>query len=124
MDNLQIHHLDIERVSDLGISFDQIVCTGVLHHLADPDEGLRALRNVLKPDGAMQLMVYAPYGRTGVYMLQEFCRRIGVRATDNDIRDLTDALGALSPGHPLQSLLTQAPDFQNDAALADALLHP
>ena len=29
---------------DLETSFDQIVCTGVLHHLADPDAGLSALR--------------------------------------------------------------------------------
>jgi SAM-dependent methyltransferase len=122
--NLQIHHAAIEQVVDLGISFDQIVCTGVLHHLPDPDAGLGALRSVLKPDGAMHLMVYAPYGRTGIYMLQEFCRRIGIRATDAEIRDLIGALNALPPGHPLQSLLAQAPDFRNQAALADALLHP
>ena len=42
--------------------------------------GSSALRDVLNPDGAMHLMVYAPYGRTGIYMLQEFCRRIGVSA--------------------------------------------
>jgi hypothetical protein len=30
----------------------------------------------------------------------------------------------LPSGHPLQSLLNQAPDFRNEAALADALLHP
>ncbi|MGA6988189.1 MAG: class I SAM-dependent methyltransferase [Terriglobales bacterium] len=122
--NLQIHQLAIEHVSDLGMSFDRIVCTGVLHHLADPDAGLGALRRVLKPDGAMHLMVYAPYGRIGVYMLQEFCKRIGIYATDAEIRDLMGALGALPPGHPLESLLSQAPDFRNEAALADALLHP
>jgi len=122
--NLQVHRLSVERVSDLGMSFDQVVCTGVLHHLADPDAGLSALRSVLKPDGAMQLMVYAPYGRAGIYMLQEFCRRIGIRATDGEIRDLIGALSALPPGHPLESLLSQAPDFRNAAALADALLHP
>jgi SAM-dependent methyltransferase len=124
LNNLQIHQVAIERVDDLGLTFDQIVCTGVLHHLADPDAGLNALRSVLKPDGAMHLMVYAPYGRAGIYMLQEFCRRIGVRATDADIRDLIGALSSLPPGHPLQSLLAQAPDFRNEAALADALLHP
>ena len=43
----------------------------------------------------MHLMVYAPYGRTGIYMLQEFCRRIGVHATDEGIRDLIAALTAL-----------------------------
>ena len=116
--------MPIERAGELGATFDQIVCTGVLHHLTDPDAGLSALHNVLQPDGAMHLMVYAPYGRTGVYMLQEFCRQLGIRATDNDIRDLVAALKALPPGHPLERLLREAPDFQHDAAVADALLHP
>jgi hypothetical protein len=69
-------------------------------------------------------MVYAPYGRTGIYMLQEFCRRVGVQASDEGIRDLISALKALPPGHPLENLLRQAPDFRQEAALADALLHP
>jgi SAM-dependent methyltransferase len=122
--NLQIYQLPIDRVSELDTTFDQIVCTGVLHHLADPDGGLAALRGVLKPDGAMHLMVYAPYGRTGIYMLQEFCRRVGIRATDEGIGDLISVLRALPPGHPLETVLRQAPDFQQEAALADALLHP
>ena len=124
LDNLQVRQLPIERVSDLEMSFDQIVCTGVLHHLTDPDAGLSALRNVLKPDGAMQLMVYAPYGRTGIYLLQDFCKRIGIHATDAEIQDLIGALSALPSGHPLEMLLREAPDFRHEAALADALLHP
>jgi len=122
--NLQIHQLGIERVNDLGLSFDQIVCTGVLHHLADPDAGLSALRSALKPDGAMHLMVYAPYGRSGIYMLQEFCKRIGIQATDAEIRDLIGALSALPPKHPLENLLIQSPELLDEATLADALLHP
>lgn len=124
LNNLQVHQLPIERVSDLETSFNQIVCTGVLHHLEDPDAGLRALRTVLRPDGAMHLMVYAPYGRAGVYMLQDFCRRTGVHANDADIRDLIAALSAMPPGHPLKNLLREASEFQQEAALADALLHP
>jgi SAM-dependent methyltransferase len=124
LSTLQIHQLPIDRVHELERSFDHIVCTGVLHHLGDPDAGLRALRSVLKPDGAMHLMVYAPYGRTGVYMLQDFCRRMGIRATDPEIRDLIAALEALPPGHPLETLLREAPDFWEEPALADALLHP
>ena len=42
--NLALHWLPIEEVGALGRRFDQIVCTGVLHHLPDPDLGLRALR--------------------------------------------------------------------------------
>ncbi len=56
--------------------FDYIDCCGVLHHLPDPAEGLRALLSVLAPGGGMGLMVYAPHGRTGVYMMQEALRRL------------------------------------------------
>jgi len=122
--NLDLHELPIDRVGDLGLRFDEIVCTGVLHHLANPDTALRALRDVLDPDGVMNLMVYAPYGRAGIYMLQEFSRRIGIQASDDEIRDLIIALGALPAGHPLARLLREAPDFRQEAALADALLNP
>ena len=37
--NLTLHQLPIERVHELGRDFDLIVCTGVLHHLPDPDLG-------------------------------------------------------------------------------------
>jgi hypothetical protein len=72
----------------------------------------------------MNLMLYAPYGRTGTYMLQEFCKRIDIGPSDANIRGLITALKLLPPGHPLESLLRQVPDFRSEAALADALLHP
>jgi SAM-dependent methyltransferase len=122
--NLEVRQLAITQVGELRATFDQIVCTGVLHHLPDPDAGLQALRDVLAPGGIMHLMLYAPYGRTGVYMLQEFCRRLGIEADDDGIRELVTALAALPSGHPLATLLREAPDFRNEAALADALLHP
>lgn len=124
IENLHLHQLPIEDVMELGLSFDQIVCTGVLHHLEDPAAGLRALRDVLKPNGAMHLMVYAPYGRVGIYMLQEFCRRIGIFPSDQTIRDLIGALCALPAAHPLHAALAQAPELRSENAVADALLHP
>jgi len=124
LDNLRVHQLPLEQAGDLGKTFDQVICTGVLHHLPDPAAGLRALRSVLERQGAMHLMVYAAYGRSGVYMLQEFCRRVGFRAPEGDIRDLLAALKALPATHPLSSLLQEAPDFRSEAGLADALLHP
>jgi SAM-dependent methyltransferase len=124
LDNLLIEQLPIERVGELGKTFDQVICTGVLHHLPDPAVGLRALRSVLEPQGAMHLMVYAPYGRNGIYMLQEFCRRIGFRAPEGDIAKLLVALEALPATHPMTRLLREAPDFRSEAGLADALLHP
>lgn len=122
--NLDLHRLAIEEVGELGQIFDQIVCTGVLHHLPDPDLGLRSLRNVLAPSGAMHLMVYATYGRAGIYMMQEYCRLFGVDATEEQLQDLGTTIGALSSDHPIAGVVKRAKDFRNPDALADALLHP
>jgi len=59
--------------SGLG-PYDYIDCCGVLHHLPDPLEGLKVLVSVLAPGGGLGLMVYAPHGRTGVYMAQDALR--------------------------------------------------
>jgi SAM-dependent methyltransferase len=122
--NLELARLTVERAGELGRSFDLIICTGVLHHLPDPAEGLAALRGVLAPDGAIHLMVYGTYGRAGVALLQEYCRRLGVGTTDQDIRDLAITLTALPRSHPLARLLAESPDFRRKDALADALLNP
>lgn len=122
--NLALEQTPIERVADLDQRFDLIVCTGVLHHLADPDAGLRALGSALKPDGAIYLMVYAPYGRAGVYLLQDYCRRLGIGTSAQEIDDLTTVVEALPPHHPLATLLRGSRDALNANALADALLNP
>ncbi len=122
--NLQLHQLAIERIAELGETFDQIVCTGVLHHLSDPDMGLRALRDVLTRDGAMHIMVYAPYGRAGVYMMQDYCRLLGIGVGDADLRDLGQTVQALPVDHPIAGVVKRAKDFARPNALADALLNP
>jgi SAM-dependent methyltransferase len=122
--NLQLHRLAIERIGELGETFDQIVCTGVLHHLSDPDVGLRSLRDVLARDGAMHIMVYAPYGRVGITMMQDYCRLLGIGVRDEDLRDLGQTVQALPIDHPIAAVVKRAKDFAQPHALADALLNP
>jgi SAM-dependent methyltransferase len=124
LENLELRQLSIERVREIGRSFDLVVCTGVLHHLPDPDNGLRALRDVLRPSGAMRLMVYARYGRAGIYMMQEYCRLLEISALATDLKSLGDALKTLPPDHPISGLLHRSKDFRRPEAMADALLHP
>ncbi|MEM9061050.1 MAG: methyltransferase [Pseudomonadota bacterium] len=123
LDNLKLRQCRIEEATDLG-EFDYIVCTGVLHHLPDPDTGLRALRDMMAPRAAMQIMVYAPYGRVGVYMMQDYFRRIGLQPTANGVKAAQGSLGILSRDHPLAPLLGKSPDFGTEAGFADALLNP
>jgi SAM-dependent methyltransferase len=65
--------------------FDYIDCCGVLHHLPDPPAGFRALAERLAPQGGMGVMVYAGFGRNGVYDLQAILARLA--PADLDLRE-------------------------------------
>ena len=82
---VEFHHASLLDVEKMGIGkFDYINCSGVLHHLKDPNEGLAALRSVLKDDGAMSIMVYGQIGRTSIYQVQELMRIVNRNVDDMD----------------------------------------
>jgi len=91
--------LDISPLK-LGM-FDHISCTGVLHHLENPLEGLAALKSVLDDEGSITLMVYALYGRTAVYQVQELMKLITQNEPDMQVKvhDTRKVLDALPTGH-------------------------
>ncbi|WP_292974817.1 class I SAM-dependent methyltransferase [Mycobacterium sp.] len=121
--NLRLHLLPIEEVSTLGRQFDLVVSTGVLHHMADPLAGLKALAGCLRPDGVMALMLYAKYGRIGVEFLESVFRDLDLRQDEISVQLVKDTLATLPADHPIQSYLKIAHDLRDDAALVDTFLH-
>ena len=112
--------------SGLG-PFDYIDCCGVLHHLPDPAEGLRALLSVLAPGGGLGLMVYAPHGRTGVYMVQDALRLLAPAEQPPAVR--LDVARRVMRHLPETAWLRLNPNFGDhvdggDAGLYDLLLNP
>lgn len=73
--NIRFHTGSLLDAAELG-GFDYIDCCGVLHHLPDPAAGLAALAAALNPGGGLGLMLYASYGRSGVYETQDALRRL------------------------------------------------
>jgi hypothetical protein len=69
-------------------------------------------------------MVYAPYGRAGIYLIQDYCRRLGIEPTAPEVLDLIVSLRALPPDHPLVPVLRKSQDLTTREGLADALLNP
>jgi SAM-dependent methyltransferase len=121
--NLSFALGNLLNVCKLGKQFDYIVCTGVLHHMPDPDAGLRALVSVLKPNSPMFLMVYAYDLRHGVYMMQDICRKMGIQQTPEGVALLKSILSSLPPHHLARAYLARADDL-NEAGLVDTFLHP
>lgn len=107
--------------------FDLIVSTGVLHHLVEPTEGLAALRAVLKDDGAMLMMLYARYGRTGVYHIQELMRMINGDEQDpvRKIANTRAVLSALPETNWFKRSQDMIFDWQHagDSGIYDLFLH-
>lgn len=109
---------------DAGGVFDYVDCCGVLHHLEDPAEGLRSLLRVLAPGGAVGIMVYAPYGRTGVYELQDALRQLGPDLPPAGRVDLAKRLLAhLPPTNRFRRNPHLGDHRRSDAGLYDLLLH-
>jgi SAM-dependent methyltransferase len=122
--NLELNLLPIEDVSKLGLDFDLVVSTGVLHHLADPQAGMEALAGCLRPDGVLGVMLYAKYGRIGIELLETVFRDMGLGQDEGSVQVVKDTIAMLSPDHPVQSYLRIARDLQSsDAALVDTFLH-
>ena len=121
----------LEAAPSLGIGpFDFIVSTGVLHHLDSPETGLAALRDVLKPDGGIGVMVYARYGREPVYAMQALMRHLAPRTMPeaDRLRVLRRTLAALPREHRVLRGLMESPTLKaeieaSDAGAYDLLLH-
>lgn len=114
---------DLLQAPELG-PFDYVDCCGVLHHLADPDAGFRALAEALAPGGGMGLMVYAPYGRTGVYPLQgAFGALFAGDAPPEKVRLARAALATLPGAHPFLRNAVLGDHRDSDAGLHDLLLN-
>lgn len=123
LQNLELLPIPIEDLPSLDRSFDLIVSTGVLHHVADPVAGATALASCLKPHGVLALMLYARFGRIGVEMMQAVFRDLGLRQNEPSLLMVKEALAGLAADHPLQSYLSLAPDLNFDAGLVDSFLH-
>jgi len=61
--NIEYAQADILKLGTLDRRFDLIESVGVLHHMADPEAGWRALLPLLRPGGVMRIALYSETGR-------------------------------------------------------------
>ena len=84
--NVNYYHLDLLDLDLLNKKFDVIVSTGCLHHMEKPEDGLRSLVNVLKPDGLLYLGLYSRRARSEINWTRNYIQRKKIKTTEKNMR--------------------------------------
>jgi len=113
---------DILEIGRIERRFDVIECVGVLHHMADPWAGWRALLERLEPHGLMYVGLYSALSRRGLVQLRGEVGYPGPGCSDEAARAFRAVLlkrPASVPGGELKS----SKNFWNLSEFRDLALH-
>jgi 2-polyprenyl-3-methyl-5-hydroxy-6-metoxy-1,4-benzoquinol methylase len=118
-----------ESINEVGYDqeFDYVICTGVIHHNADPEATLRKLVKALKPTGVLELMVYNRYHRILTSAFQKGVRLLAGTESAVDFQKELSITRALIDDFPVQGLMAQFVGYLKqapEAQIADALMQP
>lgn len=125
--NLELRHESINGV-EYRDEFDLVVCTGVVHHNADPETPVRRLRDAVKPAGLVEFMVYNRYHRIQTTAFQKALRALARGSSDAvDVEREAALARSLIRSFDVECEMKRfLSEFEGlpDAHFADALLQP
>lgn len=113
--------------ADYANEFDYIICTGVIHHNADPSIPLARLATALRPDGVLELGVYNYYHRILTTAYQKAMRYMFENDPDIGLDDQLDITRDLMNRFPVENTMSFYLQTQKDQSreyLADSFLQP
>jgi SAM-dependent methyltransferase len=84
LQNVTFAQMNLFRLPLQAERFDVVICTGVLHHTADPHGGFRGLLPLVKPGGYVLVGLYNRYGRVKTRVRRRLARVWGERVAALD----------------------------------------
>jgi 2-polyprenyl-3-methyl-5-hydroxy-6-metoxy-1,4-benzoquinol methylase len=120
--NIEFCQADLLGLGELREQFDLIYCVGVLHHMSDPQAGLRALLRLGTPRGLLKLGLYSERARSDLRAARAIIRSLQVPAAEAQIRAFRQHILALPVASPLKRLLRYR-DFFSMSECRDLLFH-
>lgn len=117
---IKLEQMDILNLPSLHQGFDLIEAVGVLHHLDKPGEGLKALKDQLKPGGVMLLGLYSKAARKPLESIKKILKQKGYNSSIQSIRNFRYELMKSSNNSSIQYYS----DFYTAAGCRDLLFHP
>ena len=120
--NVEFRQADILGLGGLSDRFDIISSTGVLHHMREPQAGLRVLARLLRPGGLLKLGLYSARARAGVNAARKMIRKWKISATEPEIRKFRQRVLKAEKHSSLWDLRTSH-DFYSMSTCRDLLFH-
>jgi SAM-dependent methyltransferase len=120
MNDVRFAQADILRIGALGRQFGLIESGGVLHHMADPFAGWRALVDCMAPGGVMLAAFYSQAARRAIAKTRSWIAGEGFTATPEGIRACRRRL---MQEEAEGKLFLKAGDFFSMSACRDLLFH-
>ena len=121
--NLTIEMKDIFEVTSKD-KYDLVISTGVIHHTKDPKLALKTLSSATKKEGALCIMVYAKYFRTGVYDLQKIFKYLGIKQDADGIKFVKNYIENILPDDHIAKKFYKSTSSEIDTAIVDTWLNP
>jgi ubiquinone/menaquinone biosynthesis C-methylase UbiE len=114
---------DILELGRLDQRFDLITSFGVIHHMSEPERGLKVLTSLLEPGGFLFLGLYSTIARQPVISVRKLVADLAVPSSPAGIRDLrrTIMMGEADP--ELSILASPASDFWTMSECRDLMFH-
>ena len=120
--NVRLQQLDILDANQLQDIFDVIECSGVLHHMQNPGQGLAALNSKLKPGGYFKIGLYSKLARQKVSAARQLIQTLGIQSTPEGIRDFRKQIFA-DDHHELKAISVLVNDFYSLSECRDLCFH-
>ena len=127
--SITFQQMPLETAVNLEGTFDLINCVGVLHHLPDPDTGIKALAEKLSVGGIMHIFVYGELGRWEIQLMQKAIAILqGEKRGDyvDGVKVGREIFAALPADNRLVKREKQRWEWENkrDESFADMYVHP
>ncbi|HEC28200.1 MAG TPA: tetratricopeptide repeat protein [Gammaproteobacteria bacterium] len=119
--NIKFGLADILKLVELNQRFDVVECSGVLHHMKNPEAGLRVLVEVLKPGGFIKLALYSELARQYIVRLRELIADKGFQSDLQGIQSLRHFIRETE--HPDVAAVQTLQDFYAASEIRDLLFH-
>lgn len=120
--NIEFSQCDILKLEEISDKFDFINCSGVLHHMKDPNLGWQNLINKLNAGGIMLIGLYSTQARTIIDEAHRYVEEKGYKPTAADIRAFRRDVISLPADHKFKRLM-QFQDFYSLSGLRDLVFH-